>query len=719
MSGYFDEQIRTRIQSDIDAFNNAFSEISEAITGQKIFSGEENNSLDAIGEIARYYNLPDNITINPENDINMEPQKIFNSLGIMHRSVKLTHDWYNDASGVYLAKLKNGRYIALLNDYKGYYYNDHETNKRIRINSRTQENIDTEAVCFYKSLPDKKLLVKDLIIFAVKNLAISDITSIIIITLSAVLISMTTPYLLQLVYSQVIYSNSIQSVSSIFIFIICAGISSNLFNIAKNLALSRINIKTDTCINAAIIMRVINLPAEFFKDYSSGELAKRTQAAGQLCKTLADVIFSLGLTALISLIYLAQIFAFTPLLVLPALLIMSLLLILSVVITIWHSIILRRSTEIDAKEYGLIYALITGMQKIKLTGSERRAFSKWAKLYSSSAKLTYNPPLILKLTQAIQPAVILIGTLIIYYFALKSSVAPENYMAFTASYGLLSGAFISLSGAALSIANIQPLIDLIRPILNAIPEISRGKSLTHITGNIEISSIKFRYTQKTPLILDNFSLKIKRGEYLAIVGKSGAGKSTLIRLLLGFEHPESGVIYYDNHDLKTLDIKSLRKNIGCVMQNSKLFPGSIFSNIIISAPNLTEQDAWEAAKMAGIAEDIEKMPMQMNTVISEGANTLSGGQRQRIIIARAIAPRPKILLFDEATSALDNLTQKNVSNSLEKLNCTRIIIAHRLSTVKNCDRIIVLDEGRISEMGKYDDLMNKHGLFYELVQRQI
>ncbi|MBQ7560473.1 MAG: ATP-binding cassette domain-containing protein [Synergistaceae bacterium] len=717
MSGYFDEQIRTRINSDINAFNNAFSEISEAITGQKLFT-QSNNSLDALSEIANYYNLPED-AIKSDFASNQDITEIFDANKIMYRDVILTHNWYKDASGIYLAQLKDGSYIALIPDYRGYYYKDYETGKRIRINSRTQENINREAVCFYKNLPAERMSIKDLIIFALRSLAISDIISIALITLLVTCISMTTPYLLQLVYSQIIYSNNIQSVIAIFIFIISAGISTNLFNIAKNLALSRINTKMDTSVNAAVMMRVINLPAEFFKDYSSGELAKRANSASILCKTFSTVIFSLLLTALMSLIYLRQIFIFTPVLVMPALLIVSLLFLASVILTYGHSVILRRSTEIDAKEYGLIYALITGIQKIKLTGSERRAFAKWADLNKRSAKLIYNPPLLLKLTGAIQPAITLIGTFILYYSALNSGVSPENYMAFMASYGLLSGAFTALSSAALSIANIQPLVDLIKPILQAEPEISHGKKLNRVLGNIELNNVKFRYSQKTPLILDKFSLKIKHGEYLAIVGKSGAGKSTLVRLLLGFERPENGVIYYDNHDLKTLDMKSLRKNIGCVMQNSKLFPGSIFSNIIISAPNLTEDDAWEAARMAGIAEDIDKMPMKMQTMISEGANTLSGGQRQRIIIARAIAPRPKILLFDEATSALDNLTQKIVANSLEKLNCTRIIIAHRLSTVKNCDRIIVLNEGRISESGKYDELMNKHGLFYELVQRQI
>ena len=219
-------------------------------------------------------------------------------------------------------------------------------------------------------------------------------------------------------------------------------------------------------------------------------------------------------------------------------------------------------------------------------------------------------------------------------------------------------------------------------------------------------------------MLENLSFKIRPGEYVAVVGKSGCGKSTLMRLLLGFETPERGVIYYDGVNINDVNIRELRRHIGCVMQNSRLFPGSIYQNIVITAPELDEDAAWKAAELAGMAEDIRKMPMQMNTMISEGSGTLSGGQVQRLIIARAIAPKPKILLFDEATSALDNITQKMVSDSLDGLKCTRLVIAHRLSTVKNCDRILVVDGGRIAEEGTYDELTARGGIFAALVEHQ-
>ena len=263
------------------------------------------------------------------------------------------------------------------------------------------------------------------------------------------------------------------------------------------------------------------------------------------------------------------------------------------------------------------------------------------------------------------------------------------------------------------------MVMLAQPIMDAEPEVSEGKQvIERISGAIEVSNVSFRSREDMPLILDNLSLKIKSGQYVAIVGETGCGKSTLMRILLGFEKPQKGAVYYNGKDLNTIDLKSLRRRIGVVMQNGKLFQGDIFSNITISAPQLTVDQAWEAAEMAGIAEDIRRMPMGMHTIISEGSGGISGGQRQRLMIARAIAPRPKVLMFDEATSALDNITQKTVSDALEKLRCTRIVIAHRLSTIRACDRIIYLEKGKIVEDGTYDELIALGGKFAGLVERQ-
>lgn len=367
----------------------------------------------------------------------------------------------------------------------------------------------------------------------------------------------------------------------------------------------------------------------------------------------------------------------------------------------------------------MTYALITGIQKIKLAGAEKRAFARWGNLYAQSAKMTYDPPMFLKLNSVISLAISLTGTLIMYYMSVRAGLSVADYYAFNTAYGMVSGAFLSLAGIALSAAQIRPILTMVQPFFDAVPEVSDGKQvIERLSGGIELNNVSFRYNENMPLILDDLSLKIRPGQYVAIVGRTGCGKSTLLRLLLGFEKPQKGAIYYDGKDLERIDLRSLRRRIGVVMQNGKLFQGDIYSNIVISAPWLSQQDAWEAAELTGIAEDIRRMPMGMNTVISEGSGGISGGQRQRLMIARAIAPKPKILMFDEATSALDNITQKKVSESLDRLKCTRIVIAHRLSTIRQCDRILVLDQGKIVEDGTYDELIASDGFFAELVARQ-
>mgnify|MGYP002707200370 CR=1 FL=1 len=302
--------------------------------------------------------------------------------------------------------------------------------------------------------------------------------------------------------------------------------------------------------------------------------------------------------------------------------------------------------------------------------------------------------------------------------AISLSVSPAGFYAFTAAYGVIcanTSAFFESSEKA---AQIKSGLQNIHTFFEMQPEISSDKqSVTHLSGAIELNNVDFRYGENKE-IFKKLSLKIRPGEYVAVVGKTGCGKSTLIRLLLGFETPQKGGVYYDGKDLSKLDLKSLRRRIGIVLQNGKLFSGDIFSNIALSAPGLTQEQAWDAAQKAGIADDIRNMPMGMNTVISEGSGGISGGQRQRILIARAIAAKPRIIIFDEATSALDNITQKTVCETLDSLKCTKIIVAHRLSTIKNCSRIIVLDGGKVAEDGTYDELISKGGLFSELISRE-
>ena len=468
-----------------------------------------------------------------------------------------------------------------------------------------------------------------------------------------------------------------------------------------------------------MMMRILSLPVSFFRSFSSGELSSRADSVSSLCGMLLDNVFSLGLSSLMSLLYVAQIFGFAPALVIPSLVIILSTVIISITASFVQMGVSRKKMKLAAEEMGMTYAVLNGMQKIRLSGSEKRVFARWGRLYAKNAQLDYNPPMFLKLNGVITTGISLAGTIWLYYVAVKTGVSESQYFAFNAAYGRVMGAFSALAGISVSVAAIKPVLEMAEPILKAEPEVTSEKmSVDRLSGQIEMSHVTFRYDESSPYVLQDMNLSIKSGEYVAIAGRTGCGKSTLIRLLLGFEKPEKGAVFYDRRDLDTLDPRSVRRHIGVVIQNGQLFQGDIFSNITISAPQLSLEEAWEAAEKAGIAQDIREMPMGMHTIISEGGGGISGGQKQRLMIARAIAPKPRILIFDEATSALDNKTQKQVSDALDQLRCTRIVIAHRLSTIRNCDRILVMDQGVIIEEGKYEELIRKGGYFAQLVARQ-
>ncbi len=723
--GWFDEQIKQRKQSDQDVFADAFINIAGAVMGSRVSTAlndeRQQMTKNAFDEILRFYHIntkeiPDNIT-----DRNEQLEYLLRPHGIMRRTVTLSKGWYKDAIGAMLGIRKSdGMVVALIPaGFSGYRYRDMETGKYVKINGKNQELFEEEAIAFYKPLPLKALGISDLMRYILGTLSPADFVITGASALAVTLIGMLSPKLNNLLFSRVIEDGSTQILLAITVFMICVTLSSLLINGVKSLIIARINTKMSISVQAAIMSRLMSLPAGFFKNYSSGELSARAQCSNSLCEMLASVVLTTGLTSVFSLVYISQIFVYAPALVIPSLIITFTTVAFTVVSAFVQMKVSKKKMELSSKESGMSYALISGVQKIKLSGAEMRAFARWGNLYAEEARLTYNPPMFLKINNVLSSAISLAGTIMMYWIAVSSGVSVADYYAFNTAYGMVSGAFISLAGIALTAAQIKPIMDMVGPILKAVPEISEGKQMiTRLSGNIELDNVSFRYDENMPLVIDDLSLKIRPGQYVAIVGATGCGKSTLLRLMLGFESPQKGAVYVDGKDIAAVDLKSLRRNIGVVMQNGKLFTGDIFSNIIISAPWLTMDEAWHAAELSGIAEDIRRMPMGMHTMISEGSGGISGGQRQRLMIARAIAPKPSVLMFDEATSALDNLTQKTVSESLDSLKCTRIVIAHRLSTIKQCDRILVLDKGKIIEDGTYEKLIQRGGFFAELVARQ-
>lgn len=676
---------------------------------------------EALDEVLKYYHIkpvevPENIK-----DSSKQMEYVLRPTGLMTREVDLEEHWQSDAYGPMLGAMKEtGTAVALLpGHFYGYVYKDPATGKKIRVTKKTAKLLEKEALCFYQPLPMKPLGIPDLLLYLWKCISESDIILILLASLAVVLIGFIGPKILSLLTGSVLQSGNVQLMIGMGVFMLASSFSGLLIGLVKSLLMERINTKTSMSVESSVMMRILSLPVSFFRDYSSGELANRASSINSLCSMMINSVLSVGISSLMSLLYITQIFKYAPALVVPSIIIIILTVMISLISSFMQIGISRKRMELGAKETGMSYAVLNGVQKIRLSGSEKRVFARWGNLYAQGAKLDYDPPLFLKLNSVLTTAISLIGTIVLYYLAIVTNVSQSDYIAFNAAYGNVMGAFTSLAGIAISVASIRPVLELAEPILKAEPEVSEEKMpVDRLVGRIEVSHVTFRYNEKSPYVLEDLNLSIKAGEYVAIVGRTGCGKSTLIRLLLGFEKPETGAVYYDSHDLQAVDPRSLRKHIGVVIQNGQLFQGDIFSNITISAPQLTLDEAWEAAEIAGIADDIREMPMGMNTVISEGQGGISGGQKQRLMIARAIAPKPKILIFDEATSALDNKTQKQVSDALDKLNCTRIIIAHRLSTIRNCDRILVMDDGAIIEEGTYDELIEKKGYFAELVERQ-
>lgn len=722
--GWFDEQIRQRKKNDDEMFADAFAGIAGAVMGARVtaaMNSERQKAKNAVDEILKFYRVRPGEAPGSVTDLNEQLEFLLRPHGIMRRTVRLEKGWYRDASGAMLAVRKSdGAPVALLpSGLSGYTFFDESKGKRVRVNRKNQDLFEEEALAFYASFPLKKIGLKDLALFIVRTLSVADFALFALAALAVTLIGLLSPKLTNLLLSDVLGSGSLRLLVSIAVFMVCVSVSSLLIGGVRALLMARINTKTDLSVQAAAMMRVLSLPADFFKEYASGDLSARASQISTLCSMMIQAVLSTGLTSVFSLVYITQIFTYAPALVVPAVLIILVTVAVSAITTLAQMKVGKKQMELGARESGLSYALISGVQKIKLAGAEKRAFAKWGNLYAKEAALTYDPPAFLRLNGVITTAITLIGNLVMYYFAVQSGVSVADYFAFNTAYGMVSGAFTSLASIALTVANIKPVLDMVRPILQAQPEIAEGKKvIERLSGGIELNNVTFRYREDMPAVVDNLSLKIRPGQYVALVGATGCGKSTLLRLMLGFEQPQKGAVYYDGRDLAGIDLKSLRRRIGVVMQNGKLFSGDIFSNITISAPWLTLDDAWEAAELAGIADDIRRMPMGMHTIISEGAGGVSGGQRQRLMIARAIAPKPRILMFDEATSALDNLTQKKVSESLDQLKCTRIVIAHRLSTIRQCDRILYLEGGRILEDGTYDELIEKGGKFAELVARQ-
>ena len=721
--GWMESQIETRAKLDAELTGRAYAELAASVSeirGIPSLVDEAEQSAAAIRACLTYLGqepgkVPESVT-----DAEERLDWMCRPTGTMHRRVTLEKGWQKDAFGAMLGHLDTGEPVALLpKGLHGYCYVEPGTGRKVPVTREVAERLDDEAILFYMPLPAKPLAVPDLIAFIFRVFDRSDYLLVIAASLAVTVIGLIPAWANKVAYGTVVPSGQSSLIAPVGALLLGMTISTALIGACRTLVMARVSTKLDVVTEAATFSRMLALPPSFFKQYSSGNLASRVQNVTTLAQMLTSVLLGSGLTGVLSLVYVLQIGAYAPALAVPALVIVLLQAALTIVVTFLTNRFEQEAMEASVQLSGTVTALLNGVQKIKLAGAENRAFAKWAHGYAKYARPSYNRPPLLRALPALVALVGLLGNIAIYYLAGSTSVSMSDYMAFSVAFGQVTGAIMAITGLAGQIVKISPMLEMVAPILEATPETAEDKpSVEKLTGGIEVSNVSFRYDDKSPYIVRDLSFKVRPGEYVALVGKSGCGKSTIMRLMLGFEKPERGTVFFGPYDVSKVDLRSLRRHIGVVTQDGKLFLGDLFSNITISTPTATLDDAWEAAEVAGIADDIRRMPMGMQTIVSEGGGGISGGQRQRIMIARAVCGKRRILMLDEATSALDNVTQKHVADSLEKLRCTRIVVAHRLSTVRHCDRILVVDHGGIAEEGTYEELIAKGGIFAELVERQ-
>lgn len=571
-------------------------------------------------------------------------------------------------------------------------------------------------------MPLKKLRLTDLLRFMIVALNRWDAIFVGIAFLAVSLLGMLLPYVTKQFMDEVIPSGQYNLLLPLGCLLVSATLGTTLFTVTRTLVILRVRDKMGIRLNSGLINRVFHLSAVFFRRWTSGELGMRIMRIGQTMTNVAEK----GLSAMLSLVfagvYFYQINTYAPALLEMSIASFMIQLLLMTVFLCFSQTEESRINLMSGKLSGMLYSLIGGMRRIKSSGAEERAFSKWAMLYAQSLRDRASRNTFLIYYPAVTALVTLGTTVLTYYYTVQSLISLADYVAYTSAFGMVSTAITALADVLPGLAQLKPSLDHCQPILDEIPEMTSDDAVkpAFLSGNIEINSLKFRYPDSSNYVINNLNLKIQAGEYVAIVGASGCGKSTLIRLLLGFEKAESGSIFFDSYNIETVNLSMLRQRIGTCLQDGRLFNGTLFDNITVTAPLSTQDDAWEAARLACLDNDIKAMGMGMHTLVGDGGSGgISGGQRQRVLIARALVGRPSILIFDEATSALDNITQKQVTENLNSLQCTRIFIAHRLSTIRHCSRIIVFDKGCVAEEGSYDQLMERKGLFYELAKRQI
>jgi NHLM bacteriocin system ABC transporter ATP-binding protein len=638
------------------------------------------------------------------------------------REVSLKGHWWRTDSGPILASLENGQPVALVPiSPTSYALHDVVARTVESVTATVAARLAPHAYTFYRPFPDRPLSLWGLLRFGALGTR-RDLGMVLFMGVAAGLLGLVTPIATQRIFDDVLPSGDKGQLLGVGLFLAAIAVASALFQITRSVAILRVEGRLDASIQAAIWDRLLNLPAPFFRQYSAGDLGSRAMGINAIRQILSGPVTTTILSAIFSSFNVVLLFYYDAVLALAAI---GLVVVAVAVTTVAGYLQVRYQRKLAAVQghiAGLLLQVLNGIAKFRVIGGEDRAFVLWADRFIEQRRLSYKARTVQNNLQTFNAAYPVITSLTIFaVLALThgGGMTTGAFIAFNAAFAQVLANALQVSGAVITILSVIPLYERAKPILHTLPEVDEAKaSPGELSGAIEVSHASFRYSENGPLVLQDVSIAVQPGEMVALVGPSGSGKSTLLRLLLGFEEPESGGIYYDSQDLKGLNVREVRQQIGTVIQNGKVMSGLLLQNITGSS-QLTIDDAWEAARMAGLEEDIKRMPMGMFTMVSEEGGTFSGGQRQRLMIARALANKPRIVFFDEATSALDNRTQEIVTRSMEGLHATRVVIAHRLSTIINADRIYVLRDGRVLQSGTYNELMQQPGLFADLAKRQM
>ncbi|MCW2991623.1 MAG: transporter related [Solirubrobacterales bacterium] len=636
--------------------------------------------------------------------------------------VRLESGWFKADAGPLVALGAEGGPMALLPRRPGAYDAvDPVGGGRRRVDASVAGGLGLEAATLYRPLPDHALSARDVLRFVLRPVR-ADLVRLVLFGLMAGALSLLPPLVAETIFSRVVPGLERSSLLWLAMLLGVFALASFGVVLALQLAIQRLEGRIFGDLQAGIWDRVLALPLPFFRRYSAGNLTLRILGIGEIGMLGSATIATAAIALPVAVANLLLAFVIEPRLALFGALGLAGLS-AAIVLGLRRRIALERDVQrANLDLFAASIQLVEAAGKLRVADAERRGFAHWSARFAALKRTFYAAQRSFAAITALTAGAAAVATVLVFAGAATlrhGALEPATFVAFNTAFVQAVAGVLALSVVATFVATAAPLYRHVRPVLEAVREADGQRTDPGVlSGAIEASHVSLRYAPDSPLVLDDVSFRVAAGEFLAIVGPSGSGKSSLVRVLLGFEGPALGSVTYDGKGLETLDLRAVRRQMGVVIQSARLLPGTVLRNIVGTRP-LSLEDAWAAAEVAGIADDLRAMPMGMQTFVSEGAATLSGGQRQRLLIARGVAGRPRILILDEATSALDNRTQAQVSRAIGALDTTRIVIAHRLSTVRMADRVLVLDDGKVVQEGGFDELLEVDGPFRRLVRRQL